>query len=69
MADLKKRISELPLATDYSGLITLGVDSNNEGVQIPIGSILTDIKNNNGNQNIAFLSTKEAENLVDEIFN
>lgn len=40
----RKRITELPTATDLSGLITLGVDENNEGVKIPIGSLIQDIK-------------------------
>lgn len=45
MADQRKRVTELPSSTDLSGLVTLGVDGNNEGVKIPIGSLLQETKN------------------------
>lgn len=41
MADQKKRISELPTCTDVDGLVTIGVDGNNESVKVPIGYIVT----------------------------
>ena len=44
MADQRKRVTELPSSTDLSGLVTLGVDGNNEGVKIPIGSLLQETK-------------------------
>lgn len=44
MADQRKRVTELPSSTDLSGLVTLGVDGNNEGVKIPIGNLLEETK-------------------------
>ena len=43
MADTKKRITELPTSTTTTGLYTLGVDSQNEGVKIPIGNLIGDL--------------------------
>ena len=43
MADQKKRISELPESTSTKGLITLGVNEQNESVKIPLGAILEGI--------------------------
>lgn len=40
MADIKKRITELPTSTTTAGLYTLGVDSQNEGVKVPIGDLI-----------------------------
>lgn len=40
MADLRKRITELPTSSSTSGLFTLGVNEQNEGVKIPIGDLL-----------------------------
>lgn len=40
MSDQKKRISELPESTSTEGLITIGVNAQNESVKIPIGNIL-----------------------------
>ena len=40
MADLRKRITELPTSTSTAGLYTLGVNAQNEGVKIPIGDLL-----------------------------
>lgn len=40
MADLRKRITELPTSSSTSGLVTLGVNEQNEGVKIPIGDLL-----------------------------
>lgn len=40
MADLRKRITELPTSTSTTGLYTLGVNAQNEGVKIPIGDLL-----------------------------
>lgn len=42
MADQKKRISELPESTSTSGLYTIGVNSANESVKVPLGDILED---------------------------
>ena len=43
-AEERKRLSELPVAKDLTGLETLGVDKNNEGVRIPIGNILSNLE-------------------------
>jgi len=40
MADQKKRISELPESQSTQGLYTIGVNSQNESVKVPLGSIL-----------------------------
>ena len=40
MADLKKRISELPESQSTEGLYTIGVNSQNESVKVPLGDIL-----------------------------
>lgn len=40
MADLRKRLTELPSSTSTTGLYTLGVNEQNEGVKIPIGELL-----------------------------
>ena len=40
MADLRKRITELPTSSSTTGLFTLGVNAQNEGVKIPIGDLL-----------------------------
>jgi len=41
MADQKKRISELPLVSSTDGLYTLGVNSSNESVKVPLGDLLS----------------------------
>lgn len=43
MAEQKKRLSDLPTSTTTSGLYTLGVNAQNEGVKIPIGNLLDDV--------------------------
>lgn len=43
MADIRKRISELPTSTQTAGLYTLGVNAQNEGVKIPIGDLLNSL--------------------------
>lgn len=43
MADQKKRISELPESSSTTGLYTLGVNSQNESVKVPLGTILEGI--------------------------
>ncbi len=40
MADSKVRISELPLEESTSGLMTIGVNSKNESVRVPLGDLL-----------------------------
>ena len=40
MADQKKRISELPESQSTQGLYTIGVNSQNESVKVPLGDIL-----------------------------
>lgn len=40
MADQKKRISELPLVGSTKGLLTLGVNQQNESVKVPLGDLL-----------------------------
>ena len=40
MADPRKRLTELPTAASTTGLYTLGVNAQNEGVKIPIGDIV-----------------------------
>lgn len=40
MAETTKRITELPTSTTTTGLYTLGVDSQNEGVKVPIGDLI-----------------------------
>lgn len=40
MADQKKRISELPESQSIQGLYTIGVNSQNESVKVPLGTIL-----------------------------
>ncbi len=40
MADQKKRISELPKSQSTQGLYTIGVNSQNESVKVPLGEIL-----------------------------
>lgn len=40
MADQKVRISELPESTSTSGLSTIGVNSSNESVRVPLGNIV-----------------------------
>lgn len=40
MADQKKRISELPESQSTQGLYTIGVNSQNESVKVPLGTIL-----------------------------
>ena len=42
MADQKIRISELPESTSTQGLMTIGVNSQNESVKVPLGSILSE---------------------------
>ena len=44
MADLRKRITELPTSTSTAGLYTLGVNAQNEGVKIPIGDLLNGLQ-------------------------
>jgi len=44
MADQRKRLSELPSCSDTTGLYTLGVNAQNEGVKIPIGEIIDSVK-------------------------
>lgn len=41
MADLRKRVTELPSSSSTAGLYTLGVNEQNEGVKIPIGDLLS----------------------------
>lgn len=43
MADQKKRISELPEESSTNGLYTIGVNSQNESVKVPLGNILNGI--------------------------
>ncbi len=43
MAEQKIRISQLPKSSDLEGLRTLGVDKNNESVQVPLGEMLQGI--------------------------
>lgn len=43
MADTTKRITELPTSTTTTGLYTLGVDSQDEGVKVPIGDLISDL--------------------------
>lgn len=63
MADQKKRLSELPSSTSTSGLYTLGVNADNEGVKIPIGQLLNEAKTKSTNAaNIA----REANNTATE---
>lgn len=45
MADQKKRISELPLVGNTDGLMTLGVNSQNESVKVPLGDLLKSYNN------------------------
>ena len=45
MADQKKRISELPLVGSTDGLMTLGVNAQNESVKVPLGDLLKDYNN------------------------
>ncbi len=45
MADQKKRISELPLVGSTDGLITLGVNAQNESVKVPLGDLLKNYNN------------------------
>lgn len=40
MADQKKRISELPSVGSTDGLLTLGVNAQNESVKVPLGDLL-----------------------------
>ena len=44
MADQRKRLSELPTSTSIDGQYTLGVNEQNEGVKIPLGEIVKQIK-------------------------
>ena len=44
MADIRKRITELPTSTSTAGLYTLGVNAQNEGVKIPIGDLLNGLQ-------------------------
>ncbi len=61
MSDQRKRLSELPSSTDLTGLYTLGVDSENEGVKIPIGNIISDATSKaNAAQLAAQLASQEA---------
>lgn len=45
MADQKKRISELPLVGSTDGLMTLGVNAQNESVKVPLGDLLKSYNN------------------------
>lgn len=45
MADQKKRISELPLVGSTDGLMTLGVNAQNESVKVPLGDLLQQYNN------------------------
>lgn len=45
MADQKKRISELPLVGNTDGLMTLGVNAQNESVKVPLGDLLQSYNN------------------------
>lgn len=45
MADQKKRISELPLVGSTDGLMTLGVNAQNESVKVPLGDLLQSYNN------------------------
>ncbi|MCM1217652.1 MAG: hypothetical protein NC548_24435 [Lachnospiraceae bacterium] len=58
MADNRKRLSELPSSSQTSGLYTLGVDAQNEGVKIPIGDLLDGLTQPTQNA----LSTAQAAN-------
>lgn len=40
MADLKKRVSELPSTTDIQGLVVLGTTAQNESVKVPLDTVL-----------------------------
>lgn len=40
MADLKKRVSELPSSTDIDGLVVLGTTAQNESVKVPLKQVL-----------------------------
>ena len=42
MADQKKRISELPLVGSTKGLMTLGVNAQNESVKVPLGDLIAE---------------------------
>lgn len=44
MADTKKRITELPESSSTTGLYTIGVNSANESVKVPLGDILEKYK-------------------------
>ena len=45
MVDQKKRISELPLVGSTDGLMTLGVNAQNESVKVPLGDLLKSYNN------------------------
>lgn len=60
MADIRKRITELPTSTSTTGLYTLGVNAQNEGVKIPIGDLLAGLAEPTQNA----LSTARAANTT-----
>ena len=46
MEEKKTKISELPASTNLDNLYTLGVNSQDASVKVPLGSIIGNIKNN-----------------------
>lgn len=69
MADQKKRISELPESTSTKGLITLGVNEQNESVKIPLGAILEGITPQVNQAVIAANEAKELANSATSVAN
>lgn len=77
MAQQNKKITELPLVEAADGLLTLGVNSQNESVKIPLGDLLGKINNTKKNKDFVMTMTYDkittdegAEfNLVDTEWN
>ena len=57
MAQQNKKITELPLVEAADGLLTLGVNSQNESVQIPLGDLLGKINNKKKNKDFVMTMT------------
>ena len=57
MAQQNKKITELPLVEAADGLLTLGVNSQNESVQIPLGDLLGKINNTKKNKDFVMTMT------------